>query len=185
MFNRVPRAGLTAAIAGAALITGLLASQASAYHIPGAAYSGQVSGGGTISFSVSGDGSSVTNLTLTGPIETATCSLSSKQYTQPTPIANHSFDNGEVSGGFPNVEGAYGRFSVPGSDPLSSCRVTGTWSATTSASPAGSEECKAALAQMKKWKRARLRAEKAGYQAKVKKLQKKWLHARDERNRVC
>jgi hypothetical protein len=174
-----------AAIASVALIAGLLASPAAGYHIPGAAYSGQVSGGGGISFSVSGDGSSVTNLTLTGPIETASCTLSSKQYTQPIPIANQSFDNGEVAGGFPNVQGAYGRLSVPVFGLPSSCRVTATWSATTSASPAGSQECKAAKAQMKKWKRAFRKAEKAGRQSQAKKLQRKWLQARDERNRVC
>src|SRR3954463_11815800 len=100
-------------VACAALIAGLLASPAAAYHIPGATYTGYVSGGGSISFSISGDGSSVTNLTLMGPIVDGNCTLASKSYSQPIPITNNSFDNGEVSGSFPNVQGAYGHTSVP------------------------------------------------------------------------
>src|SRR4051812_16684191 len=92
----------------AGLIVALMASPAAAFHIPGASYSGNVSGGGTISFSVSADGSSVTNLALTGPIGRPDCTVDSRQYGQPIPITDQSFDNGEVSGSFPNVQGAYG-----------------------------------------------------------------------------
>jgi hypothetical protein len=171
------------AIACAVLIAGLLASQAAAFHIPGAGYSGAVNGGGSISFTVSRDGSSVTNLTLTG-IHMGDCTLDSKQYTQSTPIINQTFDNGEVSGSFPNVQGAYGHLNVPGFG-FPSCRITGTWSATTSASPSGSAECREAQAQIKKRKRALRKAEQKGNQAKIKKLRKRWSQARSRRDQVC
>src|SRR6187549_1208398 len=104
------RAGIV--IACMALLAGVLAAPAAAFHIPGATYNGAVSGGGSISFRVSDDGSSVTNLTLTGPIETQACSMGSKQYSGSTPITNNSFNNGEVSGSFPSVQGAYGHIDV-------------------------------------------------------------------------
>jgi hypothetical protein len=173
---------MASATACAALIAGLLASSAAAFHIPGADYSGAVNGGGSISFSVSRDGSAVTNLTLTG-IHMGDCTVSSRQYSS-TPITNQTFDNGELSGSFPNVRGAYGRLNVPGSgfDP---CRIGGTWSATTSASPSGSDECKAAQAQTKKRKHALRKAERRGNQAKVKKLRRRWEQARSRRDQVC
>jgi hypothetical protein len=166
------------------LTVALLASPAAAFHIPGADYSGAVSGGGSITFSVSRDGSSVTNLTLTG-IQAGDCTVSSKQYPGPTPITSNAFDNGEVSGSFPNVRGAYGRFNVPGSSLLSSCRVAGTWSAITGADPAGSAECKAAKAQLRKRKRALTKARRSGSEAKIRKARGKWEKARSKRDQLC
>jgi len=176
---------VASALASAALILGLAASPAAAFHIPGAGYSGNA-GNGTISFSVSSDGSSVTNLTLQGPIDGPGCTLSSAHYDR-IPIANNSFDNGEVSGNFPNPRGAYGHFNVPGipDNLLSSCRVTGTWSAITSASPNGSAECKAAQAQVKKAKRALAKAKRSGNQTKIKRARKKWGQARSLREKYC
>ena len=150
------------AIVCAAITAGVLASPAAAFHIPGAAYSGKVSGGGAISFSVSGDGSSVANLALSGPFGRPDCTVNSRQYSQPIPISGNAFDNGEVSGNFPNVQGAYGRFNIVLSNLVSSCRVTGIWSAITGADPGGSQECKAAQAKVKRVKRALRKAEKAG-----------------------
>ena len=184
--GNVPRwAVIASAVACTTLIAGLLATRAAAFHIPGADYSGSVSGGGSISFRVSGDGSSVTNLTLHGPITGPGCSLDSKQYTEPSPITNNTFNNGEVSGGFPNPRGAYGRFSIVVSSLLSSCRIAGTWSAITSASPNGSAECKQAQAEVKKAKRVLQRAERAGNEAKIGKLRKKWDKARSKRDQFC
>jgi len=173
------------AIACAALTVGLLAAPAAAYHIPGATYNGAVSGGGTISFTVSSDGSSVTNLAVNGPIETGACTMNSKQYPGSTPITNNSFNNGEVSGSFPSVQGAYGHIDVVVPGIPSSCRVTATWGAWTNASPAGSEECKAAQAQVKKWKRALNRAKKRGNEKKIKTLRGRWAAARADRDHVC
>ena len=175
---------LAAAIACGTLIASLLASPAAAFHIPGATYSGAVGGGGGISFSVSSDGSSVTNLTLTG-IHAGDCTLSSKQYTQPVPITNNTFNNGEVSGGFPNVRGAYGRLSIVVSGITSSCTIATTWSAITSASPSGSAECKAAQAQVKKAKAALSKAKRRANRAKIKKRRAQWAAARSTRDQFC
>jgi hypothetical protein len=168
-----------------AVIGGVLASPAAAFHIPGAAYSGQVAGGGNISFSVSADGSSVTNLTLTGPIPGPSCTLDSRQYSQPAPITDHGFNNGEVSGSFPNVQGAYGHLNVVVSGLFGDCRLTNGWSAVTRTDPAGSEECKSARARARKWKRALAKAKRSGNEPKIKKLQKKWKHARARRDQFC
>jgi hypothetical protein len=182
--HRAPRwAAVASALACGALLACLLPSAAAAFHIPGAAYSGPVSGGGSIGFSVASDGSSVTNLTLSG-IHAGDCMLGSKQY-PPTPITNNAFDNGEVSGGFPNVQGAYGRLNILVPGPLSSCRITGTWSAITRADPAGSAECKTAQAQVKKKKRALTKARRGGSLAKIKKARGKWEKARSKRDQVC
>jgi hypothetical protein len=177
-------AAVASAIVCGALLACLLPSAAAAFHIPGADYSGAVSGGGSIGFSVTKDGSSVTNLTLTG-VHAGDCSLGSKQYPGPMPITNNAFDNGEVSGSFPNVRGAYGRFNVLVSDLLSSCRITGTWSAITSADPAGSAECKAAQAQLRKKKRALTKARRGGNAVKIRKARGKWRKARSKRDQFC
>jgi hypothetical protein len=188
-FAMSPKAGMAsvamaAVIACAGMIAGPLASPAAAFHVPGAGYSGAVSGGGTISFSVSGDGSSVTNLTLSG-VHTGNCTLGSKQYSQPIPITNNSFDNGEVNGSFPNVQGAYGHFSIVVFALPTSCRVAGTWSAITTADPAGSEECRSALAQLRKRKRALTKAKRTGSEAKIATARAKWRKARSRRDEVC
>lgn len=175
---------LAAVIACGTLFASLPASPAAAFHIPGAGYSGAVGGGGTISFSVSSDGASVTNLTLTG-IHNGDCVLSSKQYTQPIPIANNAFYNGEVSGGFPNVQGAYGRLRIAVPGIPSSCTIATTWSAITSASPSGSAECKAAQAQVKRAKAALNKAKKSGNQKKINKRRTQWAAARATRDQFC
>jgi hypothetical protein len=162
----------------------MLTSPAGAFHIPGAGYSGAVAGGGSISFSVSSDGSSVTNLTLTD-INTGDCTLSSRQYSQPIPIANNSFANGEVSGGFPNVQGAYGRVSIQVPAIPSPCTIAGTWSAITTASPNGSAECQAAQAQLQQAKLALNKAKKTGNQKKIKKRRAQWAAARSTRDQFC
>ena len=168
----------------APIAAGLLASPAAGFHIPGGGYSGAVGGGGTISFSVSSDGSSVTGLTLSG-IQSGSCTLASKQYSQPTPITNNTFYNGEVSGDFPNVRGAYGRLRISVSGIPNSCTIATTWSAITNADPSGSAECKAAQAQVKKAKRALHRAKKMGNQSKVRKRRKKWNSAKRKRDQYC
>jgi hypothetical protein len=182
--TRARWAALAAAIACGTLITSLPVSPAAAFHIPSADYSGAVGGGGTISFSVSSDGSSITNLTLTG-IQSGNCALSSKQYTQSMPIANNAFDNGEVSGGFPNVQGAYGRLRIVVPGILPSCTIATTWSAITSASPSGSAECQAAQAQVKQAKAALNKAKKTGNQKKIAKRRAQWAAARGTRDQFC
>jgi hypothetical protein len=170
------------AMSCAALLSAQLTSPAAAFHIPGASYSGYASGG-SITFIVSSDGSSVTNLTLNG-VHAGDCAVRPRQY-QPIPINDNSFDNGEVSGNFPNVRGAYGRLNIVVPGLLSSCRVTGTWSAVTSADPSGSQECKSAQAKVKKRKRAMLKAERNGEARKLRKLQGRWRKARAQRDQFC
>jgi hypothetical protein len=174
---------VAAAIAGS--IVGLFPSAASAHHIPGATYSGYVTGGGTISFSVSADGSSVTNLALAGPIVTLSCTLDSASYPGPTPINNHAFDNGDVSGSFPNVQGARGGYDIFVPTALPPCRAVGTWTATTRADPSGSQECQAALAEVRRTKRALAKARKGGSKKKISRARKRWLQARATRDREC
>jgi hypothetical protein len=171
-------------IACAAAIAGVMATPATAFHIPGASYSGNVSGGGTISFSVSSDGSSVVDLALQGPIGRPDCMFSSKQYSQPIPINDNSFNNGEVSGSFPNVQGARGQLRIPVLIP-STCTVSETWSAVTTADPFGSAECQAAQAETKKRKRALSKAKKAGNERKIKKRRAEWLKAKALRDQIC
>lgn len=166
----------------AALTAGLLAPPAVAFHIPGADYSGYASGGGSITFSVSRDGSSVTNLTL-GPIEMNDCMLGTTHYSQ-IPIKKNGFDNGQVSGSFPNVRGAYGHFNIVVAG-LTSCRVAGTWSAITGADPSGSRECKRARAKAKKKKRALSRAKRSGSQGAIRKARARWEKARSKRDQFC
>lgn len=169
------------ALACAALLGA--ASPAAAFHIPGAGYSGYASGGGSISFTVSGDGSSVTDLTLSN-IHMNDCTVSSAHYSQ-IPIVNNGFSNGEVSGGFPNVRGAYGHFNIAGAGMLSSCRVIGTWSAITNADPAGSRECKDAQATVRKRKRALASARRGGNLKAIRNARGKWEKARARRDQFC
>jgi hypothetical protein len=177
---------VAAAIAAMAVLTAAAgASPASAFHIPGGSYSGYVSGGGTITFTVSADGSAVTNLTLTGPITPANCTWSGTQYTQPVPIANNSFDNGQVSGSFPNVQGAAGHYSVVVQSLTGSCRAAGSWSAVTTADPSGSDECKAAQALVKQKKRALHKAKKTGNEKKIRKARGPWAAAKALRDQYC
>ena len=185
--KRPARRSLAAfAIACAALLTGLLASPAAAFHIPGAAYSGPVSGGGSISFMVSGDGASVTNLALQGPIDGDTCTLNFASYTRPVAINSNAFSNGEVSGSFSSVQHAQGTLNITESFGGGFfCHISQTWSAATSASPAGSAECQSANAEVKRLKGQLSKAKKTGNEAKVKKLQKKLKRAKNNRSLVC
>jgi hypothetical protein len=183
MVEHVRHGGLWTALALVSALS-LHAPSAVAFHIPGAEYSGAVGGGGTITFTVSGDGSSVTNLTVAG-LQGANCSLPSKQYADPIPIAGNSFDNGEVNGSFPDVQGAYGhlRISVPGL--LSSCTIATSWSAITHSSPRGSAECQVAQANVKQARKALHRAKKSGNRKKIQKRFAQWATARGTRDQFC
>ena len=67
------------------------ASAARANHIPGAVYTGTNSGGGTVEFHVSAEGSSVTYLKITN-LPGDTCTFTSIEFPSPSfPIVNHAF----------------------------------------------------------------------------------------------
>jgi hypothetical protein len=117
----------------AALLLG--ASSARADHIPGAAYTGTHSGGGTVEFVVSADGGTVTGFTIVYP--SGTCRFP-RLFFPPMPISGHSFSGSSSSsatmtGSFTGVQTASGTFTVVPNYP--DCAGTFSWSARTTASP--------------------------------------------------
>lgn len=120
------------------------ASTASAFHIPGALYTGTHSDGGDVSFRVSANGTTAQFFRVED-YETDFCDVDFIMHTAGAPIVNHAFTFSSglleisYSGTFPGVQLAQGTFSD------TECATgTLTWTARTTASPAGSEECIAA-----------------------------------------
>lgn len=134
------------------------APPATAHHIKAAIYNGPHSGGGTISFTVTGDGSGISSVTATNvPGDSCTFEESSTEYATPLPISNHAFSDPtppmSFSGSFPGVQTAQGTLRITSSNPPCDTGDV-TWNATTTASPAGSEECEEAKQAVKKAKKA-------------------------------
>jgi hypothetical protein len=100
-----------------------IAPPAGANHVAGGTYNGAVTGGGSITFSVSGDGTMVTSLTVSGvPACPGTYTFSN------LPIdASHAFTgtsgNASVNGTFPSVGTAAGDFAVA----LTGCQGRVPW----------------------------------------------------------
>jgi hypothetical protein len=127
-----------------ALIQVVAVSPARANHIAGATYNGTHAQGGTVSFTVTPDGSGISSFSVGGPIQGDTCSFpsgSSTNYVQPLPIVNHAFSDTTPplteSGSFPGPQSASGTFRIktqvfPGPS-CDSGEVA--WNATTTASP--------------------------------------------------
>jgi hypothetical protein len=155
----------------AALVSLLIASSAMAFHIPGATYNGTHAGGGTVSFTVTADGSGLSNFNVGGPVQGNICTFggSSITFTQPLPIVNHAFNSSSgsttVSGSFAGVRQASGSFRIKTFGPFSCDSGTVSWTASTTASPAGSEECKEAKAALASAKAKLRKAEKAARKA--------------------
>ena len=83
------RLAILLVVAAASVMAG--ASAARANHIPGAVYTGTNSGGGTVEFHVSAEGSSVTYLKITN-LPGDTCTFTSIEFPSPSfPIVNHAF----------------------------------------------------------------------------------------------
>jgi hypothetical protein len=127
-----------------------LAPVAQAHHIPGATYRGSRPDGGSVEFDVSGDGTRITRVRVSGRGDICEGTL---EVGLNEPITNHAFNHANAdplafSGSFPSKQSAQGTLSLdidlPG---IGRCR-TGvvSWTATTIASAAGSEECRTALA---------------------------------------
>lgn len=193
---------LLALVAGVAVYV-LSIAPASAFHIPGATYSGTHSQGGSFELTVSPDGAAVTRISATN-ISTGPCTLTSLTTTGSIPIINHAFNatlgpGSSVSGSFGAVRQATGTLTVSG-PPGSGCgSATVNWNVATTASPAGSEECIAANnavadanAAVKTRKQAVKRAKKAVRRAdtqteeqaakkKLKKAKKKLRKAKQQR----
>jgi hypothetical protein len=147
---------LIAAVAVFGVVSaGSLTATASAHHIAGATYTGSHSGGGTVTFDVSPDGTKITRFRANGVVGDV-CQGSSEHAWNPgfgDPLVNHAFSSLPVdeltfSGTFPNKQAAQGTFSVDVTDPaFGHCRTpTFSWNATTSAPVTGSEECRTAQA---------------------------------------
>jgi hypothetical protein len=188
--SRARRLSTVAAIVCAGAF-GALATPAAAFHIPGATYTGNHSAGGTMSFTVTADGSGLSNFNVVGPIPGNTCTFSGSgtTYVQPLPIVNHAFNDTTppltASGSFNARQSATGTFRIQQSGPPVSCTTpTFTWNATTTASPAGSEECKSAQAAVdaaeQKVKKAKKKVKKADDEQEKKKAKKKLKKAKAE-----
>lgn len=151
-----------------------IASSATAHHIPGATYNGTHAGGGSVSFTVTPDGSGLSSFSVGGPVQGNICTFggSTITFTQPLPIVNHAFNSSggttTVNGSFTGVRQASGNFRIKTFPPFSCDSGPVSWTAGTTASAAGSEECKnaqaavsAAKAKLKKAAKAVRKAKKA------------------------
>ena len=180
-----------------ALALAALPASAQALHIPGATYTGTFSGGGTVDFSVTPTGDAVTGFHVANASGQG-CTILEATAGGQTPIVNHAFNVTSslfnFSGKFNDVQGAVGTF---GTNQAAGCS-TGTlnWTATTSASPAGSEECIDAKQDVKKAKKKVKKAKNAVEDAddaderdeakkKLKKAKKKLNHAKDDQEAFC
>jgi hypothetical protein len=132
----------------AALASLIFVPAAAAFHIPGATYNGTHAGGGTVSFTVTPDGSGLSSFSIGGPVQGSICTFggSTVTFVQPLPIVNHAFNSSTgtttLNGSFGGVRQASGSFRIKTFPPFACDSGTVTWTAQTAASPAGSEECK-------------------------------------------
>jgi hypothetical protein len=172
--------------ASAVLMTAVFATGASGFHIPGATYTGTHSYGGTVEFTVTPSGSGLSRFAATGTIPGSSCTFtggSSTTYVTPLPIVNHAFNDTasttRKSGSFGSVQSSSGQFQINAGG-CSSPSVS--WNATTTASPAESEECKSATAKVK---RAERRLKQADTPSEKKKAKRKLKKARQEQRAVC
>jgi hypothetical protein len=131
-------------LASVMLVVLAVAAPARANHIAGATYTGTHAQGGTVSFTVTPDGSGISSFSVGGPVQGDTCSFpsgSSTNYVQPLPIVNHAFSDTTPplteSGSFPGSQSASGTFRIKtqvfGAPSCDTGEVT--WNATTTASP--------------------------------------------------
>jgi hypothetical protein len=135
---------LIAVVAATTLLLVGGASTASAFQIPSAQYTGTHSAGGAVSFRVSHDGNAIREFRIEN-YQTEFCDVEFVQHLGSAPIVNNAFSFASVaeefsySGTFPGVQLAQGTFTDDecATGPL-------TWSASTTASPAGSAVCIAA-----------------------------------------
>jgi hypothetical protein len=129
-----------AAVAVACLIAILSGPHASAQPIGGAYYSGTISGGGTVNFTVSGDGSQVQGFTAYD-VPGDVCQFDgANPFPIPLNIVGDSFGPGisglyEVSGSFPSVGNAQGTLRLVNTEPPCDSGTLDWTAATSSATP--------------------------------------------------
>jgi hypothetical protein len=191
------------ALLSAAILGGLLgASAALAYtpselSIPGATYTGTNNVDGTVSFTISNDGSAVTNFHYVDDDTGFKCNKALNVASIPIDHVlngDERFTNGDIfsdndAGIPPGVVWVDGRFREPqqssgiivkddcGTDQYLCC----AWTATTTASPAGSKQCQRSLKQRKKAKKKLKNASTPSEKRKAKKQ----LHDAHEALRDC
>jgi hypothetical protein len=127
-----------------AVMLAIAAPEALANHIAGATYNGTHAQGGTVSFTVTPDGTGISSFSAGGPVQGDYCSFpsgSSTTYGQPLAITNHAFTDTTgpftKSGTFPGVQSASGTFRIKTpSFPGPACDSGDvSWTATTTAPP--------------------------------------------------
>ena len=128
-------------LTGIALAVGALASSAGANHVPGATYNGNVDGGGTIQFTVSPDGASVSQLRLAN-VPGSICIFTEATFSGTYAVSGepHGFSTGTsttnfVNGTFHVVQGAQGSLRLRTFAPPYCDTGTKSWSATTPTAP--------------------------------------------------
>jgi hypothetical protein len=189
------RIALGAVVALAALV---LAPPAGAHHIRGASYAVDVFGLFSGGFTVSQDGSEITEVHTNGLIPGDICVFSamSATYNGSLPIVNHSFSDTAppltFSGSFNEVQSAEGTVQISSAG---CSTINAPWTATTNASPAGSEECSDATAVVddandavktanKQVKKAKKKVKKAQSSSSKKKAKKKLKKAKKKQNQA-
>jgi hypothetical protein len=151
-----------------AVVALAVAAPASAHHIPGATYEGQHSQGGRVSFTVTSDGEGISSFSAYGPIRGDTCTFGSSgepittTYVTPLPIIDNTFEDTRgpffKEGTFGDVQQATGTFRATTSGGFRCDSGQLTWTATTTASPARSQECRSATAAVRRARAAVRRA---------------------------
>ncbi|HEX6700347.1 MAG TPA: hypothetical protein VF101_06400 [Gaiellaceae bacterium] len=126
-----------------AVVGWLAAAPADANHIPGATYRGTHSGGGTVQFTVSADGTRVTSYgVFMIPIAGGgTCFAATAPEFAGIPIVNHEFaKSGEFvfTGSFPRAGVAQGTLAFRNAPSPCGTTATFTWTATAGSGPAPS-----------------------------------------------
>jgi len=126
-------------VLGLVLVAGLISSAAWANHIPGATYDGSTSTGGSLTFTVSADGSGIDVVTVGDPGGSAcpsafTVTIGYQGTPEgPLPIVNHAFKDSDppylFEGSFPGTGTAQGSFEYP------LCSSVLSWSATIHSPP--------------------------------------------------
>lgn len=169
--------GSGAALGALASILLALAPSAVAFHIAGATYNGTHAGGGTVSFTVTADGSGLSSFSVGGPVQGNICTFggSTVTFVQPLPIVNHAFSSSSgtttLNGSFGGVQQAAGSFRIKTFGPFSCDSGTVSWTARTTASPAGSEECRNATVAVENARRKEAKA-KSRFKKASKAVQK-------------
>jgi hypothetical protein len=144
------------------MLIGLASSPAGANHVWGGTYNGTVEGGGTVTFTISGDGNTVTSFQIQN-VPGTPCTITQATVSN-IPITNHSFTRTASSGlsatgSFPSPGNAQGTISFSQSFPPPGC-TTGTrnWTATAPVPPPKDVSLKAKPKTVEKGDKAKLTA---------------------------